>query len=1047
MEKKVYRSKGLLFLLLICFSCLRGVSQIDHSFSPYDLSLKQAVEYSIQRDYEGLKPYFEEAYQKYPTIPRGILEAVAYVYTRFSKQSADTLDYDVSSMPRTYTVMGLTLNGKGAFRENLRKVLELSGQSLKNVLSNDHDAIMAYSSAFCALQRQFGCENAKVEDCVSVLVALSELPYDETIGCQIRWDTVEIVHKMSLFPIYSSLYAIYSFLSNSACEKYGSPAVSVDYERLFGRNLELLQRGSIKLNSISPNVKAGQGDYPGAVWCPAASCNYAVGRSLTPSNVVIHYTSGTYAGSIAWFQNCQSKVSAHYVIRSMDGQVTQMVSESNRAWHVGNENGYTIGIEHEAYGNIYSYFTPEMYVASANLVRNICQRRSIINPLHTFYRDTLDNGTTLNKGLHNLGGSSACVQIRGHQHYPSQTHTDPGPYWNWNYYYKLINAGTIHNVLTTNSGTFTDSGGELSDYANNERTLTLIHVAGADSIVLEFNTFNVEQDYDFLWIYEGNTPFSPQLGRWNTHSPGRVVARGEDMLVEFRSDCNDTKSGWVAHWHACFPITPAPESVSDAQNPVTSICWNEDDWVVGDFTLAFQDTDDVEIKHRFYQIMEKAGNVWTANPDNGFLCDNFDYALDDSMWISDGNWRAQTGALCQTDNTKDLTSVFCRCNQNTAETYLFDFYLKFNDGNTCSFYFHANGTNRSSLDFCAYQLLFDKAAHTLKVYKVNHGVATLLCAQTGIYFTTGQSYLYRIVWNKMEGEVKVFRHSMLLTSFSGLGATSWNGRYVGFATEFASVSIDNLRSYVSRTENVPITVGNSPSSMLHVQAIHQEARSKIKSIVMDGANKFSNLVEKNVKVDYTPPFLPDAVSDGLSDDVDEIWNSGVVSAHWLPGEDEESGIKSYHYYIHVYVNPYYLSKLTWMPTQLNTFFSRELQLRYPCQVVIGVKAENNAGLFSEIVYSNGAYHYEGVHPVFRLSPNPIVASKPRVKCMTMGDDSTMGSSARHEVGIYDMAGRLLKTQRLNDTNEIDMSPYAAGVYIVKVYCNNALLWTDKLIKK
>ena len=122
-------------------------------------------------------------------------------------------------------------------------------------------------------------------------------------------------------------------------------------------------------------------------------------------------------------------------------------------------------------------------------------------------------------------------------------------------------------------------------------------------------------------------------------------------------------------------------------------------------------------------------------------------------------------------------------------------------------------------------------------------------------------------------------------------------------------------------------------------------------------------------------------------------------------------------------------------------------MRYPCQVVIGVKAENNAGLFSEIVYSNGAYHYEGVHPVFRLSPNPIVASKPRVKCMTMGDDSTMGSSARHEVGIYDMAGRLLKTQRLNDTNEIDMSPYAAGVYIVKVYCNNALLWTDKLIKK
>ena len=77
-----------------------------------------------------------------------------------------------------------------------------------------------------------------------------------------------------------------------------------------------------------------------------------------------------------------------------------MVPEADKAWHVGVANSYTIGIEHEAYGNIYSYFTMNMYQSSADLVKNICSRRSNINPHRVFYRDTLDDGTVLNDGVH-----------------------------------------------------------------------------------------------------------------------------------------------------------------------------------------------------------------------------------------------------------------------------------------------------------------------------------------------------------------------------------------------------------------------------------------------------------------------------------------------------------------------------------------------------------------------------------------------------------------------------------------------------------------------
>lgn len=37
---------------------------------------------------------------------------------------------------------------------------------------------------------------------------------------------------------------------------------------------------------------------------------------------MIHVTQGSYAGTISWFKDAAAQVSAHYVIRSSDGQIT-----------------------------------------------------------------------------------------------------------------------------------------------------------------------------------------------------------------------------------------------------------------------------------------------------------------------------------------------------------------------------------------------------------------------------------------------------------------------------------------------------------------------------------------------------------------------------------------------------------------------------------------------------------------------------------------------------------------------------------------------------
>jgi N-acetylmuramoyl-L-alanine amidase len=77
------------------------------------------------------------------------------------------------------------------------------------------------------------------------------------------------------------------------------------------------------------------------------------GGIITPRFLVIHYTGGgSAAGTIAWFRDPVSRVSAHLVI-GRDGKVTQMVPLNREAWHAGQSrwgnlsglNRHSIGIE------------------------------------------------------------------------------------------------------------------------------------------------------------------------------------------------------------------------------------------------------------------------------------------------------------------------------------------------------------------------------------------------------------------------------------------------------------------------------------------------------------------------------------------------------------------------------------------------------------------------------------------------------------------------------------------------------------------------------
>lgn len=175
---------------------------------------------------------------------------------------------------------------------------------------------------------------------------------------------------------------------------------------------------------------AASTDYPPAIWNPAASCNYSA-RTLAVSHIAVHTTQGSYASAISWFQNCSAGVSAHYVIRSSDGQVTQMVREADKAWHIGNSNGYTVGIEHEGYvANPSAWYTTAMYNASSDLARDILASRGLAQKVY-------DGASGWNAVL-----PDANFDVKGHVNYASQSHTDPGSGWDWPRYKLLVASGS-----------------------------------------------------------------------------------------------------------------------------------------------------------------------------------------------------------------------------------------------------------------------------------------------------------------------------------------------------------------------------------------------------------------------------------------------------------------------------------------------------------------------------------------------------------------------------------------------------------------------------
>jgi N-acetyl-anhydromuramyl-L-alanine amidase AmpD len=347
-------------------------------------------------------------------VPVQIIQAIAYVETHWVQRIPEKSSVK-SDKPKVYGVMGL--------RDD-----EHLGHSLieaAKIIQQPIDSII-YSSAIniragAALLRRYmddivitnGIDDRKIEAWGDVVKRYSGIPDGD-------------IAEICAADIYR--------LINHGFDENG-----VKIDRLAVDSLKFIKN----IQKQHEKSELSQPDYSPAHWVAAYSGNYQTTNRPTDyavNEIVIHTTEGSYASAISTFQSSTSGVSAHYIIRSSDGDITQMVEQKNTAYHAGNlsHNHRSVGIELEGFADDASYFTTAMYSKLKDLIKYIAGVYSIpTDRVHIIGHNQIPSETDATK----WGGTNG--------------HYDPGGYFDWSKIISLINgtSTTFQTVKVVNTST------------------------------------------------------------------------------------------------------------------------------------------------------------------------------------------------------------------------------------------------------------------------------------------------------------------------------------------------------------------------------------------------------------------------------------------------------------------------------------------------------------------------------------------------------------------------------------------------------------------
>jgi N-acetyl-anhydromuramyl-L-alanine amidase AmpD len=454
-----------------------------------------------------LDAHFEAAAREFG-IPSALLKAVAYAETRMQMVRGDE---EFEGQPAAFGVMAL----RG---ERLTRAATLAGVSTEAAQTDPGANIRAGAALLRAYARELSVDRTRIGDWASAVARYSGIAHPQAVQ--------SYVHG-----------AVYGLLRRG-----------LDVEQR-GRVVTRIPRVDATVAFPRPSIiTTSSADFASAIWRPSPNFDdRAPDDAGTPHMIIIHTCEGNYAGCWAWLVNPASNVSAHYVVNEDGSEISQLVGEPKRAWHIAatydctlnsnhdcarngqQSNHFTIGIEHAGFASQTSWSTSQID-ASARLVCDITRDRRVP-------RDQL--------------------HIVAHGKLQPYNRTDPGPNWPWADYLRRIeqHCGSAL-IIDINNGANDPASGRAEISASwTESAAT----AGHYGTGYAFAATQAVSDPATFWFYL-DAPATRTIDAWWTSGANRapsapylvVTAAGERLATVYVTQ-QENGSAWNTLGTWAFP--------------------------------------------------------------------------------------------------------------------------------------------------------------------------------------------------------------------------------------------------------------------------------------------------------------------------------------------------------------------------------------------------------------------------------------------------------------------------------------------------------------
>lgn len=283
--------------------------------------------------------------------------------------------------------------------------------------------------------------------------------------------------------------------------------------------LGTLPASSVDADYRMPTSGGSGGDSRGAIWRPSPNNSARPsGASGDPTLIIIHTCEGSYSGCWSWLTNSRSGVSAHYVVNNDGTEVSQLVSESRKAWHIGatydsnlnsgtasylsgsSSNNFTIGIEHAGYAS-QSTWSSGLIDRSSELVCDIAADWDI--PIDRYH-------------------------VVGHGQLQPYNRVDPGSNWPWSTYLSMANGHCGAASSSGGSGSGGSGSGGSGSGGSSSGGGSGSSSSGSIDLVIDSNSTanpaDAEIEVSRYWTASNNVS-----GYWNTGYWWRSTASSSDV--------------------------------------------------------------------------------------------------------------------------------------------------------------------------------------------------------------------------------------------------------------------------------------------------------------------------------------------------------------------------------------------------------------------------------------------------------------------------------------------------------------------------------------